>query len=204
MKRLTPVFFAAAVFCGCGSSPKWQQQTFAFSTPADPPAANTGTNIVELSHVLVSPLFQSREFTYRTGEDTYEHDPYAGFLSSPERTLSEAIETWMRRGGAFGHVVEPGSGLTPTVNAEAKVTELCGDFRNPGQPLAHLEIHFTFYRAGEEGAGRVLLDRVCSRETPLSHRNAAALMAAWDADLREIMEDISSDYAKANSNDGGR
>jgi ABC-type uncharacterized transport system auxiliary subunit len=204
MRRITPLFFAAAILCGCGSSPKWQQQTFAFSTPAGPPPSKTATNILELSRVTVSPLFQSREFTCRTAVDAYEHDPYAGFLSSPENTLSEAIQAWMQQGRAFGHVITPGGGLTPTVVAEATVTELYGDFQNPSQPVAHLEIHFTFYEDREEGAGRVLLDKVCSRETPLARRSATALMAAWDTDLREIMEEINSDYAKANSNDGGR
>ena len=39
----------------------------------------------------MSPLFQSRSFIYRTAENTYEKDPYAGFMVSPERALAEPI-----------------------------------------------------------------------------------------------------------------
>jgi len=51
---------------------------FAFSLPADPPTTNAQTNIVALSRVSISPLFQNRSFTYRKAENTYELDPYAG------------------------------------------------------------------------------------------------------------------------------
>jgi hypothetical protein len=42
-----------------------------------------------------------------------------------------------------------------------------------------------------------VLDKVCARETPLTGRTPGALMAAWDTDLREIMQEINSEYAKA-------
>ena len=45
-----------------------------------------------------------------------------------------------------------------------------------------------------------MLDKVCVHETPMTRKTPDALMAAWDTDLREIMEEINSAYAKANSN----
>ena len=35
-------------------------------------------------------------------------------------------------------------------------------------------------------------------------KNPAALMSAWDAGLRDIARQISAEYAKARSTDGGR
>jgi cholesterol transport system auxiliary component len=201
MRRLASLLLAAGILVGCASNPKWKRQVFAFSLPADPPTMNAQTNLVALSRVSISPLFQSRSFTYRKAENTYEQDPYAGFLVPPERALAEPIRAWMRASGVFGRVVEPGSGLTPTLVAEVSVNKLYGDIRKASRLVGKMEIHFICYEVKDGDPGRIVLDKVCARETPLSRRTPDALMAAWDADLREIMEEINSEYAKANSHD---
>ncbi len=193
------MLFVATTVCGCASGPSWKRPAFAFSCPADPPITNAPTNTVEVKHVSISPLFESRSFTYRTAESTYEQDPYSGFLIPPERNLAETIRAWMRASNAFGRVVEPGSSLTPTLSAEVSVNQLYGDFRNASQPVGTTELHFIFYELKEGDPGRVLLDKVCEHETPLARKTADGLMAAWNADLREIMEGISLEYIKTRS-----
>jgi ABC-type uncharacterized transport system auxiliary subunit len=189
---------AATILCGCASGPAWKRQAFAFSLPSDPPAANARTNIVALNRVSISPRFQSRSFTYRTAENSYEQDPYAGFLVSPERALAEPIRAWMRDSGVFGRLVGPGSGLEPDLVAEVSINELYGDFRKASQPVATMEIHFIFYEVRDDTPGRIVLDTVCARGTTLTRKTPEALMAAWDVDLREIMAEILSEYAKAS------
>jgi ABC-type uncharacterized transport system auxiliary subunit len=189
---------AAAILCGCASGPAWKRQTFAFALPSDPPAANARTNVVTLNRVSISPRFQSRFFTYRTAESSYEQDPYAGFLTPPERALAEPIRGWMRTSGVMGRVVDPGSGLTPTLVAEVFINKLYGDFRKGSQPVATMEIHFILYEVNDDTPGNIVLDKVCTHETPLARKTPEALMAAWDADLREIMAEILSEYAKAS------
>jgi cholesterol transport system auxiliary component len=181
------LLLAASILLGCASDPKWKRQAFAFSLPADPPTTNAQTHIVALSRVSISPLFQSRSFTYRKAENTYEQDPYAGFLVPPERALAEPIRAWMRASGVFGRVLQPGSGLTPTLVAEVSVNELYGDFRQPSRPVGTMEIHFMCYEVKDGDAGRIVLDKVYAHETPLARKTPDALMAAWDADLRKII-----------------
>jgi len=196
--RLRWLAFLALALVGCTSGSAWKRQVFAFSSPADPPAASEPTDSVALNHVSISPLFNQHSFIYRTAENAYEPDPYAGFLIPPERALAEAIRAWMRASGAFGRVLEPGSSLTPTLVAEVSVHELYGDFRHAAQPVAAMEIRFIFCEFKDGNPGRLVIDRVFARQTPFSQRTPGALMAAWDADLREIMEEIRSEYAKAN------
>ncbi len=198
MNRLAPILLAAVILTGCASGPAWKRQVFAFSSPADPPAASEPTDSVALNRVTISALFNSRSFTYRTAENSYEQDPYAGFLIPPERALAEAIRAWMRASGAFGRVLEPGSSLTPRLVAEVSVHELYGDFRHASQPVAEMEIRFIFCEFKDGNPGRLVMDTVSARQTPLNRRTPAALMTAWDADLREIMQEIQSEYAKAN------
>jgi ABC-type uncharacterized transport system auxiliary subunit len=186
----------AAALCGCGSDPVWKSQSFAFALPAETPAAGTRTNVVALRRVTVSPLFQSRSLTYRTAENTYEHDPYAGFFISPGRAIEQPICAWLRAGGAFGSVIEPGSGLNAPLVAEISVDELYGDFRKKAQPAGVLEIHFVLYEASRDGTGRVLMDKACVRRTPMAKASPAALAAAWDEALRAIMADINTELKR--------
>ena len=102
MRSLAPLLLAACILVGCASNPRWKRQVFAFSLPADPPTTNAQTNIVALSRVSISPLFQNRSFTYRTAENTYELDPYAGFLVLPERTLAGRFALGCAQAGSSG------------------------------------------------------------------------------------------------------
>jgi hypothetical protein len=62
-----------------------------------------------------------------------------------------------------------------------------------------MEIHFVCYEVKDGEAGRIVLDKVCAHETPMVRKTPDALMAAWDTDLHEIMEEINSEYSTANS-----
>jgi len=194
------IVFLTIVACGCASGPAWKRQTFAFSLPADPPSTHSTQRITALSRVSISPLFQSRSFTYRTSENSYEQDPYAGFLIPPERALAESIRALMRANGAFGCVLEPGSGITPTLIMEVSINELYGDFRKPSGPLGTMGLHVICCEVQDDLPRRVVFDKFCSRETPLARRTPSALMAAWDADLQEIINEISSNYANTAIN----
>jgi len=201
MRLFASILLAAAILLGCASGPEWKRRAFAFNSPADPPENSAQTNIVALGRVSISPLFQSRNFTYRTADNSYEQDPYAGFLVSPERALAESIRAMMRAGGVFGRVVEPGSGLTPTMIVEVSINQLYGDFRNASRPVGTMQIHFIVYAVKDGTAGRVVLDKVCSQESPLARKAPDALMAAWDANLNEIMKEIASEYAETIAKD---
>jgi hypothetical protein len=195
------VTVATGALCGCGTNPVWKRQLFDLTVPTDAHVSPSRTNIVSLGHLSISPRFQGRSFVYRTAEDTYERDPYAGFLVSPERALAEPIRARLRNSGAFGHVLDPGGRLVPSVIVEADVSELDGDFRNPSHPLAEMAIHFIIYDVGPDGPGRILIDKTYAGRTPLARRTPADLVAAWDKDLIRIMNETSSDYAKTHPDD---
>jgi cholesterol transport system auxiliary component len=199
MRHLILISVAAAVVTGCETGPSWKRQSFAFSLPAGPPTTNASARVVALSRVSISPTFQSRSFTYRTGDNSYEQDPYAGFLIPPERAVAESIRASMRTSGVFGRVVEPGSGIMPTVIVEASINELYGDFRQASRPVGTMGIHIMCYEVQDGEPRHIVFDKYCLQETALARKTPGALMAAWDEDLREIMNQINSDYAKASS-----
>lgn len=192
MRNPLPLFALAALLCGCVSPSGWKHESFAFATPAPSPTNGASTNAIALGRVTVSPLFQGRAFTYRTGPDAYEQDPYAGFLIAPDRALAEPIRAWLRSSGAFGRVIEPGSALPASTLLEASIDELYGDFTAPGRLSAVMRIHFVLYSNGGEGPGPVILDRAFSHDALLKNKTPAALMAAWDDDLHAIMDQLAA------------
>lgn len=188
----------AGTLSGCGSDPGWKRESFAFAMPPDPAAPPAATNLVALSKVVVSPLCQSRSFVYHMGNGTYEQDPYAGFATAPERALAEPIRGWLMHDGEFGRVIEPGSGLMPSIVIEAHVDELCCNFHTNSPANGTMKIHFIAYEMTADGPGRILLDDIYERHSPVNPRTPAALMAAWDKDLQEIMQQLDSDYGKTH------
>jgi ABC-type uncharacterized transport system auxiliary subunit len=198
MRTLAPLLLAA-VLCGCSSGPAWQSRSYSFALPPDPPTTNTHGKSVALNRVSISPVFQSRSFTYRISDNSYEQDPYAGFLIAPERALAEPVRAWMRASGAFGRVLEPGTALAPNLVVEVSVNELYGDFRKASQPVGTMALRFICYETQDGVPRRIVLDKTCAHEAPLPGKTGDALMAAWDTDLREIMNEITSEYARSSA-----
>lgn len=106
----------------------------------------------------------------------------------------------MRASGTFGSVLEPGSGITPTLIMEISINELYGDFRKPAEPLGTMGLHVICCEVQDDLPRRVVFDKLCSHETPLARKTPSALMAAWDADLQEIINEIGSNYANTTIN----
>jgi hypothetical protein len=106
----------------------------------------------------------------------------------------------MRASGVFGRVLDPGSGLTPNLIVEVSIDELYGDFRKPAQPVGTIALRFICYEMQEGTPHRIVFDKICTHQTPLTAKTGDALMVAWETDLREIMNEITSDYAKTSAN----
>jgi ABC-type uncharacterized transport system auxiliary subunit len=177
------------LLCGCASRSPWKQESFALTIPASDetgPAAHT--NILSLCRVTVSPLFEDQPLVYRTGENSYEQDPYAEFLVPPNRMLEDCLLIYLRNGHAFSDVLDTGSSLKSNFSMEVSVAQLYGDFHQPGKPFAVLQMHFILYSS--EDRKRVLWQQDFSKSIPLTHRTPAALLAGWNTGLQQIMEEM--------------
>jgi ABC-type uncharacterized transport system auxiliary subunit len=177
------------LLCGCASRSPWKQESFALTIPSsEETGAAARTNTLSLCRVTVSPLFENQQLVYRTGENSYEQDPYAEFLVPPDRMLGECLLISLRNGRAFSDVLGPGSSLKSNFSMEVSVSQLYGDFRQRGKPYAVLQIHFMLYRTGDHE--RVLRQRDFSKRVPLAQRTPAALFVGWNTCLQQIMEEM--------------
>lgn len=182
---------AALLLGGCLSKPALKRQTYAFQSP--PPAATSSQSggVVAVQPVTVSALFEGQSFVYRTGAESYEADPYAGFLIAPARAISIAIRAHLLNSGRFSDVVEPGGPRAAGAKfVKVYVTELYGDFTNPSQPAAILSTRVSFSTTGDTS-----LPKNYSRRIPIQEKTAAAVMSGWDKALTEISSEMAADLA---------
>lgn len=189
----------ALIFCGCVSRPPLNEKTFAFGTPV-----LRATNGVAGNHVLgirtlqIAAPFDGRSLVYRTGEFSYERDPYAVFLGSPTEGLAAPVCGLLREDGCFNAVVGPGnsSALKADTLVEISINQLYGDIRKPGSPSAVLAIQMIFFEATNGLPGKVILQRDYSRTIPMRSATAAALMEGWNQALVGIFTEASSDFQR--------
>jgi hypothetical protein len=193
------VFLAAVcLLTGCLSRPPLEPQSFLFAPPPPPPGrAVPGHRVLGLRRLQIAAPFAGRNFICRTGEFSYERDPYAGFMGPPEDGLLDSVRGWMRAAGAFGGVAEGGSALKPDTLLEVEVTQLYGDFRPSQPPAAVLAMHFVYFDAPNGVAGKIIMQRDYSRNVPLGGRTAEALAAGWNDALAQILEAATTDFGDA-------
>jgi cholesterol transport system auxiliary component len=186
---LMTVIFAAGCWLGpgCLGRPRLVTQSFGFALPQNSPApAASSTAVLGLRNLTVAPAFEGRSFVYRTGEHSYERDPYAEFLVPPARLLVGPLRAHLRGLGVFAEVTEADSALRPDMRAEVHVMELYGDFRSASAPVSTLTIRFLFF----DRAGKLILQKELSRRMPVKARTAANVMAGWDQGLSEIVKEL--------------
>lgn len=203
--QLNPVFrwlllvLLALPLAGCLSRPSLVRQSFVFSPgPQSRRPQAAGDLDLQIRRLNIAAPFDNQSFIYRTGEYTYETDPYAQFLAPPQDCLLKAVRTDWRRDGVFRDVVEPGSALKPNIIAEITVSQLYGDFRHLAAPAAVLGMRFVFFAVQQDSEpGKVLLQAHYEKRIPVRHRTADAVMAGWNQGLEEILATVAKDLKSA-------
>jgi ABC-type uncharacterized transport system auxiliary subunit len=180
------------LLCGCASESPWKKETFALTAPSAKTGAGAHTNILCLRRVTVSPLYGGKLLVYRTGENGYERDPYAEFLVPPNQMMDECLRFCLRDGHAFAAVLEPDSGLKSSCFMDVSVSQLYGDFRQFDKPFAVLQMRFVLYVTTPANDGRMIWQREFSKRLPLAHRTSTDLVAVWDTELQEIMDEANT------------
>jgi hypothetical protein len=163
--RTLPLLLGLALGTGCLSRPALVRETFLLpacprpeSRPPPPPTRSNCVNWTRPSRSRANRLL------YRTGNFSYEMDPYAEFMVPPARMLRRPLSTHFR--GAGMDLVDPGSPRRPTRQLEIVLTELYGDFRAGPSPAAVVTVHVTLSETAPTAVARVLLDKTYTQTRP--------------------------------------
>jgi hypothetical protein len=188
------LLLAILVCNGCLTRPALRRENFAFQNPPPPQTPPTSGIIIAVNSVDVSPLFDKNSFTYRTGPVSYESDPYAGFMVPPDQAIAIAMRAHLVASGKFRNVIEPGGMLNGSQSVEAYVSELYGDFSQPGKGVAVLSMRISVY---DPRFGRSpIMQKDYSERVPVQKNTAADVMAGWNTALDQIMTEFTSDLPR--------
>jgi len=194
MIRTLGVMLPAFALVGCLSRPPLNIQTFAFSSPVLVATNAAASNeVLGIKTLQVSPPFDERPMVYRTGEYSYERDPYAEFLASPAELLVAPVTEMLLRDGCFGSVVKAGDAVKPDLLVEIRINQLYGDIRKSENPMAILAMQVIVMDATNGMPGKVILQRNYSRQIPIKSSAPAALMGGWNQALDGIFAEVVSD-----------
>src|SRR6185503_7496130 len=143
------------------------------------------------------PPFDGRLFVYRTGESSFEREPYAEFARPPAENVAAVLRSHLRHSGLFRSVADPRSAIKPNLIAEVSVTKLYGDFHDLAKPAAALSIRFVFLENSRGTPGNVIHQTELTREVPIKTNTAAAVMAGWNQCLKQILTDLAAELKTA-------
>ena len=189
----TTMLLGSCLLSGCLSRPSLVKQSFTLSCPTMTSSAATTTNrVLAIKRLMIAAPFDDQSLVYRTGEFSYERDPYAEFLVPPAETLAVAICGYFRDSGVFNAVTEPGSAFKPDILVEISIDQLYGDFRGRADATAVLAMRFIFFDASAGMPGKVLLQKGSSRHIHVKARNAASLVEGWNEGLKQVLDEMSA------------
>jgi ABC-type uncharacterized transport system auxiliary subunit len=185
--------------CGLLARERPAQQRFlleaergeALPAPPDAPA-------LEVRRFTASSHLHGQRFVYRLGPDTLDFDYYHEFWAPPERLVSDAAIRWLARAGLFSLVAEAGRGGPADLVLDCEVVELHGDYRDPREPRAVLELRCALLEASGDGS-RTLLTREYATSRTVAPASREALVAGWNEALREILSALERDLAAARA-----
>ncbi len=190
---------AGLALAGCLTRPSLVRESFALVAPAREGASAKVPStrpVLALKYVEVSNLFDGRLLVYRTGETTWERDPYAEWMTTPGRMLADAMAEGLRASGPWLDVVGLGSTLRAGEVAEVTVTGLYGDFRLPAEPYAVFSLRVSLVSPGRGMTPATqALHKEYRRRERISARTPAALVEGLNRELSSILAEAASDAA---------
>lgn len=152
--------------------------------------------VLEVRRFSIDTAFATRNLVYRLDEFQYETDHYRQYLISPSVMITERTRDWLAQAGVFERVLPSGSRVAPTHTLEGSITALYGDFTDPGEPVAVMEIRF-FLLGNIRPRENVLFAQTYRAATPLRDRTGEAFIEAMDLSLAAILTRLEADLRLA-------
>jgi cholesterol transport system auxiliary component len=188
----------ALVLAGCSSFPRSQvtKRYYALDVPTPPDTEKSGEYVLQIARFRVSRQAQSRGLTYRISDLQYETDYYNEFLVPPENMFAEEAREHMAARGLFESVISKSSLVFPDYVLEGAVARMYGDYRNPSEPMAVLELDL-FLLKTDAAEPKIVLQRSYSKKTKLEKASPRDLVAGYSRLAGEIFIEFEDEVRRS-------
>ena len=182
----------ALIAAGCSlTRPSPLKSTYVLEPPPPAAGATPGPETLKVEGVTVAAPYRGRTLVYRETDLKYEADFYQEFLVSPAAMLGEAIAAWLGAARIYREVLSPSDALDGDVALQAFVSELYADLREPSRASGVITVKF-FVSRSDAAPGRWIWTGELGARAPASSRSADALVAALNAALGQILEQLAA------------
>jgi uncharacterized lipoprotein YmbA len=193
MKSVSVLLCMLLSACSIGQAPPVPTLFLVEPTPINATKSSAfSREVIRMGLVRVAAEFSGASLVYRRNDVTFLSDPYNGFVTDPALMLSGRIAGWLDASGAFGGVLQPGSGQPTRYVLEATVTELYGDFRPDQAPAAVLTIQFSLMDS-RAASLTTKFSRTYRRRVGLTEASPTSLARGWALGLTEILSVLITD-----------
>ncbi len=177
---------------GCVSQQAYHKQTFAFDVQRIGKTAEKSYGVLEVQNFSIVSAFAGQGLVTRTSSTGYQSDFYNEFLVAPENMITDITRIWLRDSGVFSAVVAVGRMPKPNYILNGTITKLYGDFRDPADEKAVLELHCTCV-AVDGRQQSIVFDKTYSIESSIANQSASGLVSACSKSISDILTQLELD-----------
>jgi len=140
----------------------------------------------------INPAFDSHSFVYRLGKNEYAIDYYNEFVSSPARLITEIIEGSLCASNLFTSL-QTSMKQNISFRLSGKITRLYGDFQDPSNPRAVIEISMILGKK-DGPAFQAISSKTYIAEENISSSDPSQLVSGWNTGLSKIVIQFIKDF----------
>jgi ABC-type uncharacterized transport system auxiliary subunit len=152
--------------------------------------------VLKIKRINVAPSYSSREFVYKTSENSFFPDYYNLFLVAPKDNLTQVLRAWLDAAGVAKVALAGESELEAQYVLESSFSKLYADFSKPQSPVAVVEAQFFLLR-DVQGRYELSISKTYRQEFPLKDRTPESLVNGYDQALQGILSDLEADLRNA-------
>lgn len=201
MMRLTrisvPFLAATLILTACLAQPHPQKSLFNLAVALNevPTVSIPARRTLLLGGATTAAGYDNRGLVYRLGPDRYESDFYNEFLAPPARLLVDQATQYLTAHNRRVRVTKTPGLTLADFGLETYLESLYGDF-TVDPPRAVINIRFTLNDL-RGSVNKVIWEKTYHREEPLTARDAAGLVAAWNLALGDLMAELNRDIEQS-------
>lgn len=198
LRFAAPLLFVVLLLAGCSSLTRdaLVRQTFLLETPMPPVVAHPHPGTLRMGTVNVAAPFRGKTFVHRVSDLRFETDYYVEFLVAPVTMLTEETGRALNHAKPFVRVAGGGSTLDAAWTLDGFASALYADMREPGKPVAELDIAYYLTPTAEYEQTPVWNHQYHQR-VPMRDASAAAYAEALNKAFAAIVAELARDLASA-------